>query len=105
MIEIQNMLEFGRLMLCFPEMLCLEKWSRRGVHAEPREVLLRVVQAGDVEVFLVVGVLRLSLRMALVELLRWMADGKLVLGSRRRLRCRRRRVGAICSCGQVLLLL
>ena len=69
-----------------------------GGHAQLREVLPRVVQAGDVEVFLVVGVLRLSVRMSLVELLWWMAGGILDLRSRRLVR-----VGVICSCGQVLL--
>jgi hypothetical protein len=41
----------------------------------------------------------------LVEVIRWMAGRKLVLGRRRCLHGRYPRVGAIGGCGQVLLLL
>jgi len=78
-IEIQHMLDFRRVISCLPEMLCLEKGSRRGVHAEPRGVLVRVVQAEDVEVVVVVVVvLRPSPGRVIVEVRRWMAGGKLV---------------------------
>ncbi len=104
-IEIQHMLDFRRVMSCLPEMLCLEKGSRRGVHAEPRELLLRVVQAEDVEVVVVVFVLRLSQGRLMVEVLPWMLRRKLALGRCRRLHGRYPRAGAIASCAQVLLFL
>ena len=78
LIEIQNMLVFGRLMSYFLEMLCLEMRFQRGDHAEPLEVLPVVVQAEHLQVVVVfVFALRLSSVRVLVEVIRWMAVRKL----------------------------
>ena len=102
--EIKNMVLFTRLMSCLPEMLCLEKGTRRGALAEPRGVLLRVVQV-EVVVVVVIVVVQLSSGRVPMEVNRWIAVRRQVLASRRCLHGRYPREGAIGGCGRVLLLL
>jgi len=102
--EIKNMVLFARLMSCLPEMLCLEKGPRRGALAEPRGVLLRVVQV-EVVVVVVIVVVQMLSGMVPMEVLHWIAFRRQVLANLRCLHGRYPREGAIDGCGRLLPLL